>query len=132
MRNLRLGWIALAWLVAISITSLLVLGLAALGIAVATPEEQSTGVALAVALAFLIAGFLLGLKLGTAPIIHGLAMGLLSIVAWFFINLLLGEPTGATTWRSMEFDTFLGILGLQMAAAVVGARIAVRMARPRP
>ena len=131
MRRLHIGWVAIGWLLAISITSVLVLALSAIGIVGGVPEDESTGIGLAVAVGFMIAGFIVGLKLGAAPILHGVAMGLFSIVAWFLTNLLLGEPIGATTWRSMDFGTFLGILVLQIAAAVVGARIAVRWVRSR-
>ncbi len=131
MNRLNLGWVALGWLLAISITSFLVLALTAIGIVGGVPDDEGTGIGLAVAIGFLVAGFAVGLKLGAAPIVHGIAMGLFSIFAWFVLNLLLGEPTGATTWRSMEFGTFLGILALQIAAAVVGARTAVRWVRSR-
>ncbi len=131
MNRFHVGWVALAWLVAISITSFLVLALAAMGLSGATPDEESMGVALAVALGFLVAGFFLGWRSGRAPILYGVALGLFSLVAWFVVNLVLGEPTGATTWRSLDFRTLFGIIGLQMAAAVVGARIAVRLGRLR-
>jgi hypothetical protein len=131
MNRFHIAWVALAWLVAISITSFLVLALAAMGLSGATAEEESMGVALAVALGFLVAGFFLGWRSGRAPILYGVALGLFSLVAWFILNLVLGEPTGATTWRSLDFRTLFGIIGLQMAAAVVGARIAVRLGRVR-
>src|SRR5690606_23159346 len=118
MNRFHFGWVALGWLLAISITSFLVLGLTALGMTGATAEEETMGVGLAVALGFLIAGFFLGWKAGGAPILYGVALGLYSLVAWFILNLVLGETTGETTWRSMELGTLLGIIGLQMAAAV--------------
>ena len=131
MNRFHFGWVALGWLIAISIMSLTVLILAAFGLTGATDAEESTGVGLAVVFGFLIAGFFLAWKAGGSPILYGVALGLFSLVAWFVLNLVLGEPTGATTWRSLDLETLLGIIALQMAAAVVGGRIAVRLGRLR-
>ena len=66
-------------------------------------------------------------------ILHGIALGLFSLVAWFVINLVLGEPTGATTWRSLELGTLLGIFSglwglifMPLAGAAVGRTLSGR------
>lgn len=129
IRNLRLGWVGFGWFIAVSITSLILLALDAAGVVATDSAAESLWVALALVIGFLLAGFFVGTRVAAAPLIHGVAMGLFSLAAWFLINLMVGEATGAATWRSLPAGTLLGMLSLQMAAAVVGARAAVRWMR---
>jgi hypothetical protein len=67
-----------------------------------------------------------------APTLHGVGMGLFSLLAWLVVNLLIGEPVGETTWRALDGATAGGLILVQAAAAVVGARIGVRWMRTPP
>src|SRR5688572_18054984 len=101
LHNLNLPWIAFGWFIAVSVTSLILLALDAAGIAGADAPAESLWVAIALAVSFVAAGFLVGTRVAAAPWLNGIGMGLFSVVAWVAVNLLLGEPTGAATWRSL-------------------------------
>lgn len=131
LRNLRPSWIAFGWFISIAVASLVVLGLAALGVAEPSAAEEAVWVALAIAIGFLAGGLLAGMRSGAAPILHGVAIGLFSVLVWFLANLLLGEPTDATAWRVMAPGTAAGLLLLQMAAASLGAWFGVRRSPAR-
>jgi hypothetical protein len=127
--SLRPGWVAIGWFIAIALTSLFLIALEALGLVGETPSGEALPVALALAAAFFAAGILVGTRSGAAPVLHGLAMGLFSLLAWVAINLFLGEPTGETTWRSLDAVTTGGLILLQAISAALGATAGVRWVR---
>jgi hypothetical protein len=125
-RSIHPTWIAFGWFIAAALTSLFVIALEALGIVGENPGDEATWAGLALFAGFLIGGYFVGARVARAPVIYGISMGLFSIVVWFALNLVLGEPTGATSWRSLGFGTTLGLLLLQAIAAVVGVWLGVR------
>lgn len=128
-RNIRWSWIPFGWFVAAAITSLILLALAAFDIIGADRPGETIWVAHAMLAGFFISGFLVGTRAINAPIVHGIGMGLFSLLAWVLVNLFAGEPTGETTWRSLDFGTLAVLLLLQAGASVIGARIGARWAR---
>jgi hypothetical protein len=74
---------------------------------------------------FTLGGFFTGARVGAAPILHGVAMGLFSIVVWLVAN-LVGEALDAAAWSEVPPAVFAGGLLAQMIAAAVGARIGSR------
>lgn len=128
LRDIRPTWIAFGWFIALGMTGLVLLAFTALGVRGAALEEGGVWAAAAIVAGFLAGGMLAGARAGTAPVLHGVGIGLFSVVAWVLANLLLGEPTGATTWRALPTATAAALLLLQMVAAVVGARMGVRLA----
>lgn len=132
LRNIQPSWVAFGWFLAAAITSLLLLALAGFGLAEPDSPGETLWVAAALLVGFFGAGFIVGTRAAAAPVLHGVAIGLFSIVAWFLINVFFGEPMGQTTWRSLEPEILTGLLVLQGVAAVVGARIGVRWTRTPP
>ncbi|MQA90598.1 MAG: hypothetical protein GEU90_10235 [Gemmatimonas sp.] len=128
-RNVSPSWIAFGWFIAVSLTALILLALAAFGIIGVETLGDSIWVTVALGVSFLVTGFFVGTRVAAAPILHGLSMALFSLVAWFAINLFLGEPTGETTWRSLSAQSLLALVALQAVAAIVGARLGVRFLR---
>lgn len=129
LRNLRPGWAGLGWFLAVALTAVQLVALAALDLVRMDTPAEGLWTAVALAVGFLVAGFYLGSRVGAAPFLNGLAMGLCSLVAWAALNLLLGEPTGQAAWAAIPLGTALVLLALQTAAAILGARAGVRWRR---
>lgn len=124
----RPSWIAFGWFIAACITGLGLLALISLGIA----DGQSVGgdpwVAATLTVGFLLGGFFVGVRVGGEALVHGLGMGLFSVLVWIAANLFLGEPTDQTAWSELGAATVTMLLMLQAVAAVVGVRMGVRWA----
>jgi FtsH-binding integral membrane protein len=125
---IRPSWIAFGWFIAACVTGLGLLALISLGIADGESIGGDPWVAATLAVGFLIGGFFVGVRVGDEALIHGLGMGLFSLIVWFAANLLLGEPTDQTAWSELGAATVIMLLLLQAAAAVVGVRMGVRWA----
>jgi hypothetical protein len=127
LENVRPAGVLFGWFVSAGVVSLIALMLAALGLV--DPEATASGGwwgVLAIAVGFGIGGWLVGQRLGVAPILHGIAMGLVSILVWFVANLLAGETVADSAWVTGSEAYYAGLLLLQMAAAALGARIGSR------
>lgn len=130
-RNVHPTWIAFGWFLAAASTAAAVFALIALGILGESLAGGEGWIAFAFALGFAAGGFFTGARVGVAPILHGIGIGLFSLVAWLAVNFFFGEPTGTTTYRSLS-SVFVGLLLLlQTAAAALGAWFSVRWARVR-
>ena len=129
VRSVRPGWVGFGWFIAIAMTSVVLLLLTVLGLLRPEAPTEGIGVAVALMVGFGISGFFVGTRVNAAPILHGVGMGMLSLVAWLVLNLFVGEPTGATAWNVIPASVAAGLLAMQTAAAVVGARAGVRFAR---
>ena len=127
LQNVRPSWVAFGWFVSAAMTSLVLFGMIALRLL--GPEGGSLWVALAIFAGFLAGGYFLGARVGLAPILHAVAIGLFSVVVWLLANLLFGEPLGQTTWDALSPTFVAGIFLLQIVAAALGARLASRDAR---
>lgn len=130
IRNLRPSWIAFGWFIAAAVAALLLLALVALGILSADTTAGEPGwIAVALMIGFMVGGFFTGFRTRAAPVLHGVGIGLFSLVVWLLANLIAGEATGWTAWRGVPTTQALALVFLQAVAAVVGARIGVRWAR---
>ena len=130
LQNVRPAGVLFGWFVSVAVVSLIALLLAATGLV--DPEATGSGGlwgVLAIALGFGIGGWFLGSRLGVAPILHGIAMGIVSILVWFLANLLAGQTVADSAWVSGSETYYAGLLLLQMIAAAVGARIGSRTQR---
>jgi hypothetical protein len=131
LREIRPTWIAFGWFIALAVTGLVLLAFAALGLEGAAVEQGGVWAAAAIVFGFLAGGMMAGARAGTAPVLHGIGIGLFSVVAWVLVNLVFGEATGTTTWHDLPTSTAAALLFLQMVAAVIGARMGVRLAARR-
>jgi hypothetical protein len=129
LRSVRWSWIGFGWFIAAGIVSLILLALAAFDIIGGEADGETVWIALAMVVGFYISGFFVGTRVVAAPVIHGVGMGLFSLLAWVAINLFVGTPMGETTWRSTDVATLGGLLLLQLVAAIVGTRMGVRWMR---
>jgi hypothetical protein len=129
IRSVRPSWVAFGWFVAVAITSLVLLAMDAFGMMGGDEQTESLWVAVSLVVGFTGAGFLVGTRVVAAPVLHGVAIGMFSVLAWVAINLFVGEPTGEAAWRDLDARTLSGLLVLQAVAAVVGTRLGVRWRR---
>ncbi|HEX2079156.1 MAG TPA: hypothetical protein VHG08_15635 [Longimicrobium sp.] len=129
LQNVRPSWVLFGWLVSVAVVAFLGLVLAAGGFA--DPDESVIGLwgVFALAAGFFAGGLVTGVRVGAAPILHGVAIGVVSLLVWFVVNVVFGEALDATTWNDGTPAFYAGALILQMAAAAVGARIGSRQQR---
>ncbi len=121
LQNVHLGWVTAGWLVSAAVTSLVVIALAGLGLL--STDGSASGTAwsvLAVVIGFFVGGMFTGFRSTDAPILHGIAIGIFSLVAWLIIN-LIASAAFAAGWAALTPTWTAAALLLQMAAAVAGA-----------
>ena len=133
LQNVRPSRVFFGWFVSVALISLFALALAGFGLV--DPETGEGGglwAVIAIAVGFFLGGWFTGVRAGAAPILHGVAMGLVSVLVWFAANLLFGEPLDAASWGADSEAFYAGSLLLQFAAAITGASIGSRSRRLAP
>lgn len=129
LQNVTIPRVVTGWLVAVAVTSLVVLALVGLGPLASVATEPSTfWSVVAVVIGFWAGGFFTGFRALQAPILHGVVIGLTSLVAWFLVNLLASLVKAGTAWEGVTPPLAVGLLLAQMAAAVVGALMGYNLA----
>lgn len=132
LQNVHPVRILAGWLVSIAVTSAAVFALIVLGLmgqeAAALDPVWSV---LAVGIGFLVGGWFTGMRTLEAPILHGVALGLTSLVAWAFLNLVVLIGFGAGEWTGLGTTAALVVLLTQVVAAVAGTWAGTRGARIR-
>jgi putative membrane protein (TIGR04086 family) len=129
LRNLRPSWIAFGWFIGAAVTSLLILAFVAFGLL--PPAGVLNGgiwIPLALLLGFFCGGFFVGWRARAAPVLHGLAIGLFSLIVYVLANLLFGEPTGWAAWGGLPTGEAAMLLLLLTVAAAIGGRVGMRWA----
>lgn len=121
LQNVHLGWVTAGWLIAAAVTSLVVIVLAAMGIVGADGSPGTGWSILAVVVGFYVGGMFTGFRSIDAPILHGIAIGIFSLVAWFVLNAIVSAFMGGSRWAALTPTGTAAVLLLQMAAAVAGA-----------
>ena len=129
VRSVRPGWIGFGWFIAAALTSVLLFVLTVLDMIRPEAPTEGIGVAVSLLVGFFLAGFFTGTRVNAAPVMHGVGIGLFSVIVWFGLNLFAGEGFGGAAWDSIPAGIAASLLALQTAAAVVGARAGVRFAR---
>lgn len=126
LQSVRFGAVAAAWLVAIAVSSLLAFALLALHLVdpdSALATRASIG---AVAIGFFVGGLFAGFRVGEAPILHGIAIGLFSLLAWFVVNVLSAIAFPRFGWQDLTPDLTIALILVQIVAAILGARAGYR------
>jgi len=127
LQNVRAGLVAAGWLVALAVTSLVVFIFEA-GEFAAFGAVNALATVVAVAAGFAAGGFFTGFLARRAPILHGVGMGITSIVAWVAVNAiaaLTGRPFDSA---GLTVTAAIGIVLVQMIAAVLGALVGYNVA----
>lgn len=120
LQNVRPSWVAFGWFVAVAVAGLGLVGLSAVGILHPAADSGGAWVLLAVLVGFFCGGWLVGWRTGHAPVLHGVGIGLFSLVVWFLAN-LLASAFGIAGWTGLSPTLAAASLLLQIAAAVFGA-----------
>jgi hypothetical protein len=125
--DLRPSWIAFGWFIAAAVASFVVFFFIMLGLL--TWDSLDAGgvwTAVAILVGFVVGGFFTGVRVARSPVLHGLAIGLFSLLVFLLANVFAGEPTGATAWRQLPYVEAAALLTLQAVAAIVGTRMGTR------
>lgn len=126
IENVHPLWVAAGWFVAAAATSLVALGLVALELA-GPDADAGAGELVAVALGFWIGGLFTGFRALRAPILHGIAIGLTSLVVWLVVN-LFAFFFPSLGWEGLTPLLTAALLLVQMTTAVAGAWVGHRIA----
>ena len=127
LSNVSVASILIGWLIAVAVASLLVFLFTAVGW-MPTEDVPTVWAIVAVAIGFFAGGYLTGTRDIEAPILHGIGIGLTTLVAWFLVNALATFFVDSSSYTGLSATTTAGLLLLQMVAAVIGAWIADRRA----
>jgi MFS family permease len=131
LQNVHPVRIMAGWLVSIAVTSVAVFGLIVLGLMGDEAGRDTTWAVAAVAVGFLVGGWFTGVRTLEAPILHGIALGLTSLLAWALLNLVVVAVFDSGEWTGLSPTATLVVLLTQIVAAVIGCRIGTRRARYR-
>ncbi|MGQ0562415.1 MAG: hypothetical protein ACT443_11130 [Gemmatimonadota bacterium] len=126
LQRVRFKVVAAGWLVAVAFASLISFVIFALDI---VGDESALAVRIeiaAIAIGFFAGGLFAGLRAGEAPILHGVAIGLLSLLAWFVLNLLATVALPTSDWTALTPRFTASVMLVQIIAAIVGARAGYR------
>ena len=130
LQNVHPVRLMVGWLVAIAVTSITVFGLIMLGLMAGEGPRDTAWAVLAVAVGFLVGGWFTGMRTVEAPILHGIALGLTSLVAWALVN-AVAIPFGMDEWTGLTPSSTVAILLVQIVAAIVGCWWGTAAARRR-
>jgi hypothetical protein len=125
LENVRPSWVAFGWFIGVAVMSAILLVLAAVGIVPRSGEIGLGWVLMAVFVGFLAGGYLTGMRVRAAPILHAVGIGLFTVVVWFVANLIAGETLDAADW-SVAPASSAGAVLFQIVAAAIGAHLATR------
>lgn len=117
LTNLHLGWVAGGWVLAAVVTGGAYVGLVGTGL-IPAGDGAVLGLIPAMAAGFFAGGFVVGMRWCDAPILHGAAITLVSILVWFAGTAAL---PGEVAVLEGSAPTVLGLVILQLCASVAGA-----------
>lgn len=118
------------WLVAVAVTSVTVFGFIVLGLMGDASPRDTMWAVLAVVVGFLVGGWFTGMRTVEAPILHGIALGLTTLVAWALLN-VVAIALGIGEWTGLSPTATVLVLLLQILAATVGCWAGTASARGR-
>lgn len=121
--NLHPGWVVGGWLVAVAVSSAGFMILVGLGLLDADSARAAFLVPAAVAVGFFLGGLFVGMRWSDAPILHGVAITVLTVLVWFVGELLVPEAMapGMGTPEGEGSTFVLGMILLQLVVTVAGA-----------
>ncbi len=128
LQNVRMSRVLAGWLVAIAVSSLVALVFEALGVLTRGILLSTLWSLVSVLVGFWAGGFFTGFRAIEAPILHGVAIGLMTLVAWALVNALAILLFPDTEWQRLTVAAAVGVMFVQMAAAVLGALLGYNLA----
>lgn len=128
LQNVRTTRVLAGWLVAIAVTSLVILALIGLGLLQGVADAGTFWSLIAVLAGFFAGGFFAGFRAIQAPVLHGVAIGLTSLVMWVAVNLITSVTLPDFGWQSLTPSLAITMLLVQLVAAVVGALLGYNLA----
>lgn len=128
LQNVRYGWVIAGWLVAIAVVSIVVFIFEASGFVEGGGPRDALASLIAVIAGFAAGGFFAGFRALEAPILHGIGIGLMSLVAWVVVNLVAATVLDLAGWQSLTPAFAVGLVLVQVVAAVVGALLGYNVA----
>jgi len=127
LQNVGFGRVLAGWLVAVAVTSFVLLFLSAFD-ALPLSGEDTWWSVLAAAVGFFAGGFFAGFRAMQAPILHGVAIALMSLIVWLVLNLAIFGLAGRESWQALTPTLTLIIMLVMIVAAVVGALLGYNLA----
>ena len=116
----------LSWFIAVAVASLIVTLILATNLIDMASGAGTRAAITAVAVGFFAGGLFAGLRAGEAPILHGIAMAVLSLIVWVVVNVASSIAFPGFGWDALTPELTASVILLQMAAAVLGARSGYR------
>jgi hypothetical protein len=117
--------------VAVAATSVVLFGLVLVGVMGDAGPRDTAWTITAMAAGFLAGGWFTGYGTLEAPILHGVALGLTSLVAWAGLNLLTVVALRGVEWEGLAAGATASVILTQIVAAVIGCRVGAESARAR-
>ena len=127
LQNVGFGRVLVGWLVAIAVTSFVLLVLTAFD-ALPLAGDSTWWSVLAAAVGFFAGGFYAGFRAMQAPILHGVAIALTSLLVWLVLNLTIFGLAGRESWQGLTPTLTLILLVVMILAAVLGALLGYNFA----
>jgi hypothetical protein len=126
LQNVRWRIVVVGWLIAVAVASLLII--VVIGLNLVDPDSATgTRVAIgAIALGFFAGGLFAALRAGTAPMLHGVLIGLLSLLVWFVLNAITAVLFRDFGWQALTPNLAIALVLVMIVAAVLGARSGFR------
>jgi hypothetical protein len=131
LQNVRPVRVLAGWLVAIAVVSIVVFGFILVGLMGESGPADTVWTMTAVAAGFMVGGWFIGYGTLEAPILHGIALGLTSLLAWVVVNAVVVVGFRGVEWEGLTATAALSVILTQMIAGVVGCWVGVRGARLR-
>ena len=119
------------WLVSVAITAGVFFGLVMLGLMGDEPTRDTGWAITAVAVGFLVGGWFTGFRTLEAPILHGIGLGLTTLLVWAVLNVVVTVLFGRAEWAALSATDTVGLLVVQILAAVAGCWVGTSRARVR-
>lgn len=128
LQNVRYWWVLTGWLVAVGATSVIVFIFEASDFVGTSATRDALASLIAVVAGFAAGGFFAGIRAMQAPILHGIGIGVMSLIVWVVVDLIGATLIEAIRWESITARLAVGLVLMQMVAAVVGALLGYNVA----
>lgn len=127
LENIHPGWVVGGWLVALAVTSAAFMVFVGIGLTEGAMPGVGVFAGVAMAVGFFVGGLFVGLRWTEAPILHGVAITLVSVLVWLLGNLLLPDSLGGDNLELDATTATLTLILVQLVAACGGGWMGRRL-----